>query len=165
MPPTTRWILGRSVVAALLVSVTFPLAEMAGYAIVDGPDETLKPVRQIAAVALGERALNDSPSLLVVLLLGGVVLNFAFNLLFCLPFVVLTAVVAAIRARRAALIAAATVYGAVLWPLNFYLFAPLLGWDFFPDLHDPVVEGVAHIAFFGLPLGAYLAKRTAPQDL
>jgi hypothetical protein len=33
---------------------------MAGYAIVDGLHNTLKPLRQIAAVALGERALNES---------------------------------------------------------------------------------------------------------
>ena len=166
LAPAARSVLARSVVAAVLVSVTFPLAEMAGYAIVDGPDDTLKPVRQIAAVALGERALNDSPSLLVVLLVGGVVLNLAFNLLFCLPFVALTARGTTITSSRERVVAAATLYGAVLWPLNFYLFAPLLGWDFFPDLHDPVVEAVAHIGFFGAPLGLYLARSgpTVPED-
>ena len=40
---------------------------------------------------------------------------------------------------------------------DFYVFA-LIGWDFFPDLHDPVVEAVAHIVFFGLPLALYLAN-------
>ena len=60
MSLAARRVLARSVVAALLVSVTFPLAEMAGYAIVDGLHNTLKPLRQIAAVALGERALNES---------------------------------------------------------------------------------------------------------
>lgn len=152
-----RAVLARSAVAALLVSVTFPLAEMAGYAIVDGLDDTLKPIRQIAAVGLGERALNDEPSVLAVLLVGGVGLNFAFNLLFCLPFVALTAAVAPLGASRARLVGGAVLYGAALWPLNFYVFAPLIGWHFFPDLHDPVVEAVAHIACFGLPLGLYLA--------
>lgn len=153
-----RQVLARSAVAASLVSITFPLAEMAGYAFVDGLDDTLKPVRQLAAVALGERALDDEPSVVAVLLVGGVVVNFAFNLLFCLPFVALAAAMAPLGSSRARLIAGAVLYGAALWPLNFYVFAPVIGWDFFPDLHDPIVEAVAHVAFFGLPVGLYLAN-------
>ncbi len=158
MAVTARRVLARTFLASLLVSVTFPLAEMVGYAIVDGLEHTLKPVRQIAAVALGERALGDEPSLLAVLVLGGVILNVAFNFVFCLPFVALAHRhgSAVFSARR--LVLAGCAYGAVLWPLNFYVLAPLIGWDFFPDLHHPVVEAVAHISVLRLPLGLYLAS-------
>ncbi len=72
----TQHLVGRSRVRALvsaaftagvIVSVTFPLAEMAGYAVVYGGEELLLPIRQLAAIILGEEALNDDFSVLAVI--------------------------------------------------------------------------------------------------
>lgn len=148
-----------TVLAGLLVSVTFPLAEMVGYAIVYGVDNALLPVRQLAAIVLGEQALDGDFSVVAVLLVGGVLLNVALNVLFCAMFAAVVVLVPRLAASGPRLVAAATVFGVLLWLFNFYVFTPLVGWDWFPDLHDPVVEAVAHTVFFGVPLGAWLAVR------
>lgn len=146
-----------AVAAGLIVSVTFPLAEMIGYVVVYGADDLLLPVRQLAAIVFGEEALTDDFSVVAVILVGGVVMNVALNVGFCAIFVALIAAAPALAASRRRLVAGAIAYGILLWLFNFYLFTPVVGWDWFPDLDDPVVESVAHTAFFGLPLGVYLA--------
>lgn len=144
------------------MSVTFPLAEMVGYAIAYGTQDLLLPVRQLAAIAVGEQALDRDFSPATVLLVGGVVLNVALNVAFCAIFAAVLVVVPRLAATGRRLVGAATAFGILLWLFNFYVFTPLVGWDWFPDLHDPVVEAVAHTVFFGVPLGAWLAVRGAP---
>ncbi len=132
---------------------------MVGYVIAYGSEDLLLPVRQLAAIALGEQALEPSFSVVSVVLVGGVVLNVALNVAFCAMFAALIAVAPRLTVTAQRLVAAATAFGVVLWLFNFYVFTPLVGWNWFPDLHDPVVEAVAHTVFFGVPLGAWLARR------
>ncbi len=157
--PRARSLVTEVALAGLIVSVTFPLAEMVGYAIAYGPEDVLLPVRQLAAIALGEQALEPGFSVVAVLIVGGVVLNVALNVAFCAFFVGAVLLAPRLAATDRRLVSAATAFGVLLWLFNFYVFTPLVGWDWFPDLHDPIVEAVAHTVFFGVPLGVHLARR------
>jgi hypothetical protein len=67
----------------------------------------------------------------------------------------------ALRDNRGALIGAATVFGLVLWLVNFYVIAPVL----FPWflMSPPPVQFLAHTIFFGTALGLLIASRTGRE--
>ncbi len=86
-----RALVSAAFTAGVIVSVTFPLAEMAGYAVVYGGEQLLLLMRQLAAISLGEEALSDDFSVLAVIVIGGVAMNVALNVAFCGIFVTLLA--------------------------------------------------------------------------
>ena len=50
----------------------------------------------------------------------------------------------------------ATLLGVLLYPINYYVFAPLFGWDWFPETAQPLAKIMTHLAW-GLVLGVYVA--------
>jgi hypothetical protein len=62
------------------------------------------------------------------------------------------------RASTGAIVGAGIVGGLALWVVNFFVLGPALGWRWFAEMTDPLVQAVAHGAFFGIPLGLYVAR-------
>ncbi|MDQ3937167.1 MAG: hypothetical protein M3253_00635, partial [Chloroflexota bacterium] len=69
---------------------------------------------------------------------------------------VIAAVVPQLRSGTLTLVAWASIAGFALWIVNFYVIAPLAGWQWFPNETDPLVQFVAHTFFYGSVLGLYL---------
>jgi hypothetical protein len=63
-----------------------------------------------------------------------------------------------LRSNTLPLVAWASAAGFALWIVNFYVIAPIAGWNWFPDGTDPLVQFVAHTFFFGSALGIYLDR-------
>jgi hypothetical protein len=68
-----------------------------------------------------------------------------------------------VLASRGMLIGAATVYGFLLWIVNFYVIA--IGLGLFPwfSMPNPVVQFLAHTFFFGTAFGLFLAARVGNE--
>jgi hypothetical protein len=64
----------------------------------------------------------------------------------------------------AQLAVAGTMFGTVLWLVNFYVIARLAGWTWFPGNVHHVIAFVGHAFFFGCPLG-WIFGRIAARPL
>jgi hypothetical protein len=119
-------------------------------------------LRRIAAMWIGPQALGpDFPFTAVALV--GMFIHFGLSALFGLIFTWLTeSRVHELARSRAVLVLAATGYGLLLWPLNVYLIAPFVGWEWFAQETEPAVQAAAHICY-GLLLGLYLNHRLGPR--
>ena len=53
---------------------------------------------------------------------------------------------------------AGALFGIALWLVNFYVIAPVVGWQWFPEQTNPIVQFLAHTFFFGAPAGWMLAR-------
>jgi uncharacterized membrane protein YagU involved in acid resistance len=87
-------------------------------------------------------------------------LSVIFGIVFAIGIVVLPN----LARSRGALIIAATLYGLLLWVVNFYVIAPVAGWNWFPDMTDPLVQFVAHTFLFGTVLGLVIERSISAQS-
>jgi MFS family permease len=95
----------------------------------------------------------------------GMLIHFGLSALFGLIFTWLTeSRVPELARSRATVVLAATGYGLLLWPLNLYLIAPFVGWEWFAQETEPVVQAAAHLCY-GLLLGLYLDHRLVPRPV
>jgi hypothetical protein len=127
-------------------------------------DDLMLPARMVAAILLGPDALNRwySPGTVAVVGLG---IHGLLSLLFGIIFGLLLVRRPAWRHSPLWLAAAAVMYGAALWFLNFYLFAPLFDWLWFMLWTHPFWQGlIGHSIFFGAVLGLFMAYRCLPPE-
>lgn len=156
--PTSAIDLGRAVkhgmIGGILAGLVFPMFEMA-MAAIQGQNP-LGPLRMIGGIAVGEQALDPNFSILIAGAAGmavHMVLSVVYGLVFGAAATLLPALVASLGVAAIA----GAVWGTILWVVNFYVVAPVLGWTWFPEMTDPLVQFVAHAGFFGVPLGGYVA--------
>lgn len=115
------------------------------------------PLRMISAIVLGEQALEPSYSLGAATIVGLIVhmiLSAIYGLIYGLAVGAWS-----LLHQRVWLVLVATLYGLLLWLVNFYVIAPIA----FPwfGMADPVVQFIAHAFFFGTALGLLLTWRLA----
>ncbi|HYZ91069.1 MAG TPA: hypothetical protein VFA34_01595 [Actinomycetota bacterium] len=136
----TRGIIGGVVVGALFIGVTMWFADSTG-------GEAKGPLMMISTIVLGENAMADGTASAGV----GAAVHFALSALFGVIFAL---VVPAFRTNGTLLIAG-TVYGGLLYVVNFLIFARTL----FPVLKmaNQPFEVVVHIAFGTLLAMAFLS--------
>lgn len=113
------------------------------------------PLRMISAIVLGEQALEPSYSLGAATIVGLIVhmiLSAIYGLIYGLAVSAWS-----LLHQRVWLVLVATLYGLLLWLVNFYVIAPIA----FPwfGMADPVVQFIAHAFFFGTALGLLLTWR------
>lgn len=145
------------VAGGIVAGIVFAMFEMVMAAILNGTDAFFMPLRMIGAIVLGEDALMSSYSLAGAAITG-VVVHMVMSMVFGMIFALIAGRVPAMARLGGALIAAASVYGLLLWIVNFYLIAPVAGWDWFPDRTEEWVQFVAHTFMFGSVLGFYLDR-------
>lgn len=150
------------IVGGLIAGIIFAMFEMVVAALLEGRMKALwNPLRMIAAMALGEEAMAPSYSLAKAAVTGMVV-HMMLSAAFGLAFALLVVAVPVLTRSVATLVAAATAYGLLLRLVNFYVIAPVAGWDWFPEKASQFWQGfVAHTFFFGTVLGTYLAATRA----
>lgn len=110
------------------------------------------PARMIASVPLGTMPPEIPLSTAIPVFL---VTHMVLSMMFGLAFAALLALVPALRASAVATVVAASLFGLMLWLLNFYVIAPALDRPWFTDA-EPIQQFVAHTFAFGAVLGLYL---------
>jgi len=91
--------------------------------------DAFMPPRMIAGIALGKSAMEPGTPLMTAALTG-MLLHFVLSIVYGLIFAWLVANIRALQST-AAVIAAGTFYGLLLWLINFYISAPPAGWVWF----------------------------------
>ena len=153
---TTRWLV-HGVVGGIIAGIVFAMFEMIMAAIQMGGEAFFMPLRMIGGIALGQQALAPETSLIVAGA-AGLVVHMTLSALYGAGVAVAAAIVPQLRSGTLPLVAWASAAGFALWIVNFYVVAPIAGWNWFPEGTDPVVQFVAHTFFFGSVLGIYLDR-------
>jgi len=149
----TRFGVGPAVVAGIIGGLIFAVFEMMAAAVMMGPGAAFMPLRMIGGIALGAQALDPSYPLITAAI-AGVLVHMVLSIAFAIVFAVV--VPATVASGTLALLAIG--FGIGLWIVNFFVIAPVAGWNWFPEQTNPVVQVVAHGLFFGLPVGWYLGR-------
>ena len=148
-------------IGGLIAGLIFAMFEMVVAALINGASAFFMPLRMIGAMVLGAEALDPGYSLITA---GpaGVLVHVVLSALFGAVFGAAVAAVPSVARSTGALVAAAGLYGLLLWLVNFYVVAPVAGWDWFPNGTDEAVQFVAHVVCFGALLGFYLDRVGRP---
>ena len=145
--------IGSVLIAGVTGGVLFLVFEMAAAGVLMGFDGMFVPLRMMAAMLLGRAALDPSLDLFVAAPTG-LLIHGVLSMLFALLFVAMVSP----RWTTQALALAGIAYGTALWLLNFHLIAPLMGWAWFANQTNPIVQFIAHAFFYGCPVGWYLGR-------
>lgn len=137
--------------------IVFAMFEMIMAALLNGASAFWNPLRMIGATVLGKEALSPDYGL-VTAALTGMVVHMMLSVLFGIVFGLVLAFVPSLARSAGLLIVAASLYGLLLWVVNFYVAAPVAGWNWFPDKSEPLVQFVAHTFFFGTVLGLVIER-------
>jgi len=139
----------------IIAGVTFALFEMIFAALT--ANNFFGPLRMIGAVALGKQALTPAVPLFDAALVGGLV-HMVYSIAASVILAYLIAIINPLHSNAATIIITATIYGLLMWLVNFYLIAPAAGWNWFPEVANQLWQGfVAHTFFYGTVLGLYLS--------
>ncbi len=148
----TGWATMQGALGGIIAGITFALAEMIGSVLLAG-NPFFMPLLAMASIPLGTPPPELTPTIGTIMI--GIIFHMLFSIVLGIVFALLVVYVAALRTSPTALVIAATVYGAILWPLNFHVLAPLLGRPWFVQMSVPP-QFIYHAFFFGTVLGLYL---------
>jgi hypothetical protein len=138
--------------AGVAGGLIFALFEMVVAAAMQGMASALMPLSMIGAMMLGPATLDPSYSIGVAAITGVIV-----HLVLSVAFAFLLAAMLSPHWAGTQVALAGVVFGLGLWLVNFYVIAPLAGWDWFPR-SNAIVQAVAHAGFFGCPVAWMLAR-------
>lgn len=141
-------------VAGLIGGLTFAAFELI-YSVIT-KDDLFFPLRMLAGTVLGQQALTSDVSLWFTSFVG-VIVHMVYSIISGAIFALVIAAVRPFHITRAAIITTASVFGLIMWLVNFFLIAPVLGWFWFPEQANQFWDGfVAHTFFYGTVVGWYL---------
>ncbi|MFN2431693.1 MAG: hypothetical protein ABR599_02535 [Gemmatimonadota bacterium] len=144
------------IAAGLISGIAFSAAE-SFVAILHG-NTWDAPVRMVAAVAMGPSALGSDRSLAGVLV-WGMGLHLLYTIGTGILLAALIAGVDSLRRSSRAAVSAALLYALALWLSGFYVVAPLLGWEWFPERTRFLPQLALQVGVWGGSLAAYFAPR------
>ncbi len=155
----SRWLVN-GLAMGIVAGIIFAMFEMIMAAILG--DGFFGPLRMIGAIVLGPDALVPAYSLPVAALVGMVV-HLVLSGIFGLIFGLIASSLRFVRASGLSLGISATIFGILLWMVNFYLIAPVA----FPwfGMANPYVQFVSHAFFYGTALGLLLLARRLPAGV
>ena len=112
------------------------------------------PLQMIASLPLGQMPTSIALGTAIPV---GLISHMMLSMMFGIVFVALLAVLPALRASSAVVVITASVFGTMLWIVNFYGIAPALGRTWFTSA-DAVQQFVTHTIGFGTVLGLYAVR-------
>ncbi|MCA1660719.1 MAG: hypothetical protein LC648_00555 [Novosphingobium sp.] len=147
--------LNRAIVAGLIAGLVFVMMEMVLVATVGG-GSPWGPPRMMGAIVLGPEVLPPPATFDTGIVAVGMIVHFALSALLGVIFALIAGRLAL---SRAALLALGTVFGLVVYAVNFYGFTALFPWF---EMARNWITIVSH-AVFGAVLGLWLpAGRREP---
>jgi hypothetical protein len=114
------------------------------------------PVRLIATIAVGGRALQPSYPLIDAARTATAI-HLVLSVVFALIFMAIAQPRPSVRSPGIVVLKG-SLFGAILWIVNFYVLAPVLEWTWFADRTRPLVQWMAHTFFFGAVLGTAVSR-------
>lgn len=153
-----RWAIKYGLIGGIIAGVLFALMEMIYAWVAKG--DFWGPIRMIASIPLQQ----PPPQIpLTTAIVTGLLSHMFFSMVFG---VVVALIVSALAGASSmfrsptAIVVFAALFGLLLWPVDFYVIAPLIGVPWFATQTNAFWQGfVAHTFFFGAVLGWYLTTK------
>jgi hypothetical protein len=150
----TSWMI-KGMLMSVLAGVVFVVFEMIASLILQG--DVLQPLRMIGAILLTDDGLEPGYPLVNAISVA-MVIHVLLSGFYGLVFGGIVLAFPALARNRVTIIATTTIFGLLLWLLNFYVIAPAAEFTWFANA-NPVVQFIAHAFFYGSSLGILLASR------
>lgn len=147
----------QGVIGGIIAGLVFAIFEMVMATVLMGTEAFFMPLRMIGAIVLGQQAIAVSYPLITAALTG-VVVHMILSVVFGIVFVGIAYTFPIVSRSKTATITATSIYGLLIWIVNFYIIAPVFAWTWFPEQTNPIVQFVAHTFFYGTVLGIYLSS-------
>lgn len=149
----TGWAIKHGLIGGLIAGITFAMAEMIAGAIFKG-----NPFMSLYGIAgLVLQTPPDQISQGTAIIVGGLA-HMIYSMMLGVIVAYIVANFPALYNSSVATVVFATVIGFIIWPLNFYVLAPILNAPWFQK-EDPIQQFIWHTFMYGTVLGLYLASR------
>lgn len=152
-----------TIVAGLVAGASFATFEMITNGLLLGPEGFWMPLRMIGAIVLGSPALRSSYSLASAALVG-VAIHAMLSMVFAMIFIAVVQPPSTTRSSSLRLVSS-SIFGCVLWVVNFYVIAPVFNVSWFGNMMPPVIPFLAHTFFYGCVLGVVLNRLAVVGEL
>ncbi len=153
-PVGAGWAIKHGLIGGLVAGIVFAMGEMISAWLMQG--NAFMPLHMIAGVPLQQdpKAVEPGTALRV-----GMITHMLYSMALAVVIALIVASVAGLRASGARTVIFATLIGFIIWPLNFYVIAPMLDAPWFATETQPVLQFIFHTFLYGTVLGIYLAAR------
>ncbi len=149
----TTWAIKHGVIGGLVAGTIFLIAEMIGSVLLGG--ELLGPFQAFASIPLGQMPPEIAIATAVPV---GLITHAVLSVLYGVVFAFAVVSFPALHRSTIMLLVAGTVYGILLWILNFFILPNVIGRPWFA-MAPQVPQFVYHAIFWGTVLGAYFSTR------
>ncbi len=149
------WLL-HGAIGGVVAGLFFILFEMVMAAVLGGVEAAFMPLRMSGALALGPAALAPTFPFFHAAATGAVV-HFVLSALIGMFLGLILTLAPSVATSANILISTATIYGVFIWIANYYVLAPLAGFDWFLQSNN-TVQFFAHALFYGGTLGFYFLQ-------
>lgn len=153
-PWATSELVTHGIIGGIVAGIIFALAEMIISVATGGP--FFGPLRLISSIALGVEAVDPSYPFLTAGLVG-LIVHVLLSALYGVIFVSLLAANKQLQASTGLLLLYGSVFGLLLWVVNFLVIAPA-AFPQFTEVNQFLNGFLAHTFFYGTVLGAYVAN-------
>ncbi|MFL5734248.1 MAG: hypothetical protein ACJ78Q_13755 [Chloroflexia bacterium] len=153
------WAVRNGAIGGVIAGIVFAAAEMLAAWFTMG--KPAAPLHMIAGIPLQQDPMQISDGTAIVV---GMLFHMVYSATVGVIVAFVVTSVAVLRNSPATTVIFSTVLGLVLWPLNFYVIAPLIHAPWFAAVTNPsdqIQQAIWH-ALFGAVLGLYLASRLGP---
>jgi hypothetical protein len=154
----SSWAIKHGIVGGVIAGVVFLVAEMVGSVLLGG--ELLAPFQAFASIPLGQMPPEIAIGTAIPI---GFITHFVLSIIYGVIFALVVMAVPALRASSTMLIVAATIFGTLLWILNFFILPNVIGRPWFA-MAPLVPQFVYHAFFYGTVLGLYFASRSGRAE-
>ncbi|MGI8687484.1 MAG: hypothetical protein ACR2M3_02800 [Thermomicrobiales bacterium] len=149
--PDVRWAVTNGVIGGIMSGIIFAIAEILGGHWISG-DPYIMPFKAYASLPLGRMPPTIATSTAIPV---GLITHLILSILFGIIVALIISSISALRTAPVVTVIAATVFGFVLWIVNFYVLVPLINRPWF-KMAPAGQQFFYHTFFFGTVLGLYL---------
>ncbi len=148
---TPAWAIKHGVIGGIISGITFAIAEMIGGSVIDG-SLLFMPLKAFASIPIGKEPPKIAWATAVPV---GVISHMVLAIIYGVIFALIVAYLPVLRVSPVILVVAASVYGFLLWLINFFVLAGAIGRPWFKGAPKGE-QFVYHTIFYGTVLGLYL---------
>ncbi len=148
---TPAWAIKHGVIGGAIGGIIFAIAEMIGGSVIDG-SPFFMPLKAFASIPIGKEPPKIAWATAVPV---GVISHMVLSIIYGVIFALIIAYLPMLRVSPVLLVVAASVYGFLLWLINFFVVAGAISRPWF-KMAPRGEQFVYHTIFYGTVLGLYL---------
>lgn len=145
------WAVKHGVIGGVVAGIIFAIAEMIGGSVIDGAPFFM-PLKAFASIPIGKEPPKIAWATAVPV---GVISHLALSIIYGVIFALIVVYLPMLRVSPVMIVIAASIYGLLLWLINFFVLAGAISRPWF-KMAPKGEQFVYHTFFYGTVLGLYL---------